>query len=308
MTERAAREFAVGTSKAQLKAEKYQRYLARVEAFELPDMKVAVHALHRRPRGLSLAEYDRRLTSQHGEDGLTVEIFRRIGIEHGRAVELGCGANGGNAGVMVAGLGCSGLLVDGNELWARNARRLYGEHGAQVECAWISAETVGGLLEAHGFDRELDYLGIDLDGIDLWVWKALDTRPRLVIAEFNPFFGPEACVTIPYAPDFDRTVRKDGRHIHPKGYFGAGIAALEHLAQAKGYHLIGSAPRSANAYFLRDDLDAGFPRVTAADAWRPLTKGRNKSAASSLRERIDAAGPQAYFEQLGHPLVDVGQS
>src|SRR4051812_33664047 len=69
------------------------------------DLAPTVAELLSRPEGLPLETYTHRVFSQHGEDGVTLEVLRRIGVVHQRAVEIGCGANGGNAGVLIAGLG-----------------------------------------------------------------------------------------------------------------------------------------------------------------------------------------------------------
>jgi hypothetical protein len=56
-------------------------------------------------------------------------------------------------------------------------------------------------------------------------------------------------MTIPYDKDFQRT-----RAHHSNLYFGASIKALEHLANMKGYVLIGSNSVGTNAFFVRSDL------------------------------------------------------
>jgi hypothetical protein len=290
----------------ELKASKLARLRSQHAAFELPDMPGEVGRLMRRPSGLKLDEYAHRLTSQHGEDGVTVEVFRRVGTEHRRAVELGCGVNGGNAGVLTAGLGWETLLVDGDPDLLVHARRIFSSSPATIVQAWIAAETINTLLGEHGFDRDVDYLGIDLDGIDYWILSVLTIRPRLIVVEFNPFFGPDVAVTVPYQPDFDRTKRVDMRHVLPKGYFGASINAFERLARSKDYRLIGAAPRSSNAYFLRDDLDGGLPTISAADAWRPIVKGKqNVPVKTRLMQQINDEGVAEYFERRGFPLVEV---
>ena len=286
-------------------ADKIAHREAKLAAFELPDMKREVTELLRRPTGLPLDAYEYTLTSQHGEDGLTIEILRRVGREHRRAVELGCGENGGNAGPLVAGLGWETLLVDGDDVRLARAREIYEGHPARIVHGWIDAGSVSELLATHGFDDRIDYLGIDLDGVDFWILEALSVQPRLIIMEFNALFGPDAAVTIPDAPDFSRKRRKDGRHVYPKGYFGASITALERLARRKGYRLIGSAPRSSNAYFVRDDLDGGLPTVSASAAWRPLVKHADIPVKPELAKALAQQGPQPYFERLGFPLVEV---
>src|SRR4051812_14134604 len=90
--------------RAALKEFRSTAKLERRRSAELPDVRAVVGELERRPRALPLEEYVHPIASQHGEDGVTVEMFRRVGIEHRRAVELGCGSNGGNAAVLVAGL------------------------------------------------------------------------------------------------------------------------------------------------------------------------------------------------------------
>jgi hypothetical protein len=297
-------------AKQTAKAEKHARYMAIRRAFVLPDVAGIVGELLARPQGLPLDDYDRRITSQHGEDGITVEVFRRVGVAHRRCVELGCGGNGGNAGVLVAGMGFEGLLLDGNEELVEVAKRLYDDFPAHVEHAWISREKLDELLGAHGFGRDLDYFGVDLDGIDYWVWEALTTQPRVVICEFNPFLGREAAVTIPYRADFSRKARDDaGNRTYPKGYWGASIAAFAALGRRKGYRLVGSAPRSTNAYFVRDDIDAdGLPDVSPADAWRPLMKGKGKNPnprRMDMYDEINRHDVRQHFIDQGFPLVEV---
>jgi hypothetical protein len=198
--------------------------------------------------------------------------------------------------------------VDGSEELIEVASRLYvGHDRAQIKQAWISRETLNELLGVDHFDRDLDYLGIDLDGIDYWLWEAFPTKPRLVLCEFNPFFGREAAVTVPYAPDFTRKTRDDhGRPVYPRGYWGASIAAFAALARRQGYVLVGSAPRSTNAYFVRADLADGMAEISPADAWRPLMKAKSPDPLKTeLYEEINRDDVRAYFRDKGFPLVEV---
>jgi hypothetical protein len=294
-----------------LKKKRGDAKMARRREARLPDMQAGVARLLSRPEGLPLDQYadpeTDRLTSQHGEDGLTVELVRRVGIEHRRAVEIGCGSNGGNAGVLVAGLGFEALLLDGDEELIAIARDYFAGQPARVESAWITRETVNDLLAGRGFDRDLDYLGIDLDGIDLWVWEALKVSPRMVICEYNAYLGPDEAVTIPYTPDFVRKARdKSGKFAHPKGYYGASLSAFERLGRRKGYRLVATAPGSENAYFLREDVDGGVPAVSAVQAWRPRTKGKAATPyRSKFVSQIEKEGVRQYFEKRGAPLVEV---
>ncbi len=300
--------------KAQLRrdatAEREEAKQSRRQEFQLPDVKAAVAELLTRPPGLPLDEYAGRILSQHGEDGMTVETLRRIGIRHRRAVEIGCGANGGNAGVLIAGAEFEALLLDGDQELIDMARNVFSGLSATVQCEWISRETVNDTLGRDGFDRDLDYLGIDLDGIDWWIWEALEVRPRMVVCEYNPLFGADVSVTVPYADDFNRANRGEtGRFTYPKGYYGASIAAFERLGRRQGYRLVATAPASQNAYFVLDELAGDLPRISPADAWRPITKGKEPTAPDErklfLLNLIQDEGVHRYFETRGFPLVEV---
>ena len=267
-----------------------------------PNVVEIIEGWQRREPGRPLADYQATVYSQHGEDGITNEVFRRIGVEHRRAVEIGCGANGGNAGILVGALGWEGLLVDGSDELTRICAALY--PGATTATAMVNRDAVGPLLAAHGFDDRLDYLGIDVDGVDYWLWDALPVRPRLVIVEFNPLFGPDAAVTIAYRDNFSRKERgPDGQARNTKGYFGASIAGLTALGRRKGYRLVGSAPNSSNAYFVREDVAASLAECSPSEAWRPAKGGKGRD---QVILGVKAEGVHAYFRTRGCPLVDVG--
>src|SRR3954454_25309996 len=97
-----------------------------------------------------------------------------------------------------------------------------------------------------------------------------------------------------------------GEYLHPKGYHGASLLALDKLGRRKGYRLGCTIPGSGNAVFVRDDVDGGSPAIDAKRAWRPLTKGKDARPHQSARfERIQAEGVISYFEKCGAPLVEV---
>jgi hypothetical protein len=208
-----------------------------------------------------------RLLSQNGEDGITYALFERIGTTNRVAVELGSGSNGGNSGFLISELGWTGLLVDADEQKARRLRSVLPPSRALIRRAWITRETVNELIRSGGFAGEIDFMGIDVDGIDYWLWEALSAvTPRVLVIEFNSAFGPDHSVVVPYRADFDR-------HRFPKLYFGASLGALVKLGQRRGYRLVAVEPRGVNAFFVRDDVANGrLPRCRVEEAYRLLEK------------------------------------
>ena len=57
----------------------------------------------------------------------------------------------------------------------------------------LSEENIVEHFVAAGTPRDVDYVSIDVDSIDVWLLRALllgDYRPRILSVEFNPNFGP----------------------------------------------------------------------------------------------------------------------
>jgi hypothetical protein len=223
---------------------------------------------------LDLLPYPERLISQrfhmyaqNEEDGLVLALMKEGGIKHRTLIEIGCGHNGGNSGFLARELGFRGLMVDGDQDKTARARRVFNSDRMAIETAFVTREGVNELIASHGITGEIDFLSIDIDGNDAWIWDAIDiVDPRVVSVEYNSLLGPEHAVSIAYDGDFDR------HHVGVKGYYGVSLRGLEVLATYKGYRLVVCEPRGTNAFFLRDDVAPHVPAIAAADAFRRLNK------------------------------------
>ena len=163
----------------------------------------------------------------------------------------------------------------------------------QAKKARVSTDTINDLLARHGMDREVDFMSIDIDSFDYWLWQAITVcNPRVVVMEYNALFGPDRSVTVP------NSSRPDGA---PKGYSGASLAALEKLARAKGYGLILCEDAGVNAFFLRGDVAPEVPRLPASQAFRPLLATFD-AAGADTEKNVDI---YAAIERAGLPLVEV---
>jgi hypothetical protein len=121
------------------------------------------------------------------------------------------------------------------------------------------------LFARFGVPQNFDLLSIDLDGNDFWVWRAIESRPRVVVIEYNSAYGPYERKTIPYDP----------YHLSsPTDYFGASLLALHELGQRKGYTLVHCERAGVNAFFIANEcLPAGFARQPLAMIYRPPNYG-----------------------------------
>ncbi|MEO6951254.1 MAG: hypothetical protein ABI321_05520 [Polyangia bacterium] len=252
--------------------DRVQRAVARVE-LHLQDLRGLTDPVDR----------EMQAYSQWGEDGILQALVRRVPLGRKRFVEFGVeDYRESNTRFLLQHDNWSGLVMDGS---ASNVERIVSDaiswrQDLSARCAFITRENIDGLLTEAGYDGDLDLLSIDVDGNDYWIWEAVTVAaPRIVVVEYNSAFGPKATCSIPYRADFQRTSAHSSNL-----YFGASVAAFEHLATKRGYRLVCGNRAGNNLFFVREDLAGDLPRRRAADVW----------VASRFREMRDERGALLY--------------
>jgi hypothetical protein len=240
--------------------------------------------------------------SQWGEDGIIQHLISRVEIPIDTFVELGVeDYSESNTRFLLTQDNWRGLIVDAGAAHTAflEDAELRWKYDIEPVQAFIDRDNVNELIRGAGIEGDIGLLSIDLDGNDYWILEAIDVvSPRILIAEFNSTFGAEAAVTIPYDPEFHRV---DAHH--SSLYFGASLAALNQLAEQKGYSLVGCSSSGANAFFVRNDVAGDLERQTVAEA----------HVASRFRESRDPKGKLTYLRSHEErraamaemPLVDV---
>jgi len=134
-----------------------------------------------------------RAFSQNSEDGILLYVFGLIGMGRRRCVEI-CAGDGieCNTANLIVNHGWSGLLFDGNEELLQRGRAFYSQLGdtfcypPKLVNSWITRENINDLIKENGFEGPVDLLSLDLDGVDYWIWEAIEViRPRVVIEPEN---------------------------------------------------------------------------------------------------------------------------
>lgn len=233
----------------------------------------------------ALRDAEMRFYSQNGEDGIVQLLLAAVGTETRKTVEI-CAGDGVecNSANLIVTHGWTGLLVDGGDELVTRGRRFY-EDGAETWYwppvllrSWVTRDNVNQLVQDAGFGGDVDVLTIDLDGVDYWIWEALDcVRSRIVIVEYNAGWGPEEAVTVPYSDNF---AWERGSQ-----YFGASLGAMVKLAAAKGYRFVGTNSYGFNAFFVREDLGSALPTADPAEAfWHPGT-ARSMERLQAVRDQ-----------------------
>ena len=192
------------------------------------------------------SSHEHQTYSQNGEDGILMEILRRLGEGSKRFVEIGSGDGLENNTRLLLELGWEGLWIDGNEsncTLARKENASFAKTGKlKIKQAFVTTQNVNELLGREELARGADVLSIDLDLNTYHVWEAMnEATARVIIMEYNGFFPP----------DCEWVAEQD-----PKGWWkgdikmGASLKSLTLLGESKGYSLIGCDLSGTNAFFV----------------------------------------------------------
>ena len=200
-----------------------------------------------------LQDHEFRVFSQWGEDGILQHLTRVIPIATRSFIEFGVeDFFESNCRFLMEKDNWRGFVIDGSASNIARLRKSYFhmKHDVVALQAFITRENINDLLARSGFEEDLGILSIDLDGIDAYVLQAIHSfRPRILICEYNAVFGGQRKISVPYDPAFTRL-----KAHHSNLFAGASLAALDHIARAKGYQLVGTNSASNNAFFVRADL------------------------------------------------------
>jgi hypothetical protein len=183
-------------------------------------------------------------SSQNDEAGIISAIFAAVPPRRKFFVEFGIGPR---ANDPTYSFGLEGNCVD---LRAEGWDGLFMDAGIhpphfKVCREIVTPDNIHPLLHKYRVPNDFSVLSIDVDGQDIWIWKAVNAQPELVIIEYNPIHRPEASVSVPLDPNF----RWDGTN-----YYGASLCALNKVGREKGYRLVYA--NWVNAFFVLDRLIA----------------------------------------------------
>jgi len=199
--------------------------------------------------------YGMKCFSQSDEDGLTLEIIRRLELQNGTFAELGVGNGTENNSLVLLASGWRGFWIGGQRLAVdveASTRLMFIQD-------WISLSNLK-LLFQSGLDRlgveKLDVVSLDLDGNDIFLAESLlanFAHPELFIVEYNGKFPPPVEFSISYDPEFIWS---------GDDYFGASLTSFAKMFAKHGYTLICcNAATGANAFFVKNKHLKNFPEV-----------------------------------------------
>jgi hypothetical protein len=215
-----------------------------------------------------LNRFERQVFSQNGEDGIITEIFKRIQTTNKFFVEFGVSKDGlENNTINLLLNGWQGCWMEAkpkaSDQIQKRYRTLIQNRKLTIKTAMINAENIQPLFQELSVPSEFDFLSIDIDSNDYWVWKAIKNySPRVLAIEYNATLGPDLKWVMKYNPQHTW----DG-----SSYFGASLKSMELLGQEKGYKLVGCNLTGSNAFFVREDCtkDLFLEPLTSENHYEP---------------------------------------
>ena len=194
-----------------------------------------------------------KVFSQYGDDGIIQYLVRKIRVSSEVFVEFGVQSyDEANTRFLLLNDNWRGLVMDASSDWMEALQKswLCRTYDLQARASFVTRDNINGLIADAGIAGRIGLLSIDIDGNDYWVWEAINVvTPDIVVIEYNSVFGPEMAWTVPYRPDFQRSL-----YHHSNLCYGASLAALCDLGERKGYAFVGCNRHGNNAYFVRRDV------------------------------------------------------
>ena len=200
----------------------------------------------------NINNYEFKITSQNNEDGLIKFIFDTIDVDKINFIEIGFDFFENNS-LNFFKKSNKGLLIDGSFekcfLLKNIIKIFYPFKNIRVVNSLVYKENINELINKYFYNDKIDFLSIDVDGIDYYLFEKINVKPKLICIEYNHWFGPDQSVTIPYDKNF----------IWNRDYYsGASLLALTKLAKNKNYHLIAIDSSCTNAFFIHNDYKHKF--------------------------------------------------
>ena len=201
-----------------------------------------------------LEQHGFKVYSQHDEDGMLAEIFRRIEVEKGVFCEIGV-ENGLECNTLfLIHQGWRGIWLEGNQAQQQAIESKFApilrNKRLGLGMGYITPgninQSIRQMCSHLAVDAgDIDFLSIDIDGMDIYLLDVIEFRPKVICIEYNAKFPPPVFKK----PVFDEDFRWKGTD-----YMGSSLTAITQTANQKGYSLVGTNISGSNAFFVRNDL------------------------------------------------------
>jgi hypothetical protein len=235
--------------------------------------------------------FKKNVFSQNGEDGIVEALFQAITPRNRVCCEFGAsdGVRFSNSRRLILD-GWKGIMIEAD---LRSFQELTRTYASSPNVSCVNASVDGGanrlerILERSGLSASgptIDFLSIDIDGLDYEILESLEVRPAVICIEVNGAQRPD-------------TVERTPRDIAARNV-GQSLTVMAQIAETKGYDLV---CYTSNAFLVRRDLlpSSGLSVRTPAEAYTEYLCSLNQKNRDWLYLENRASVPP--FHMFGNP-------
>lgn len=178
---------------------------------------------------IQYAKYARNEYSQFGEDGILESILEKIQTRDCWCVEFGAwdGIHLSNTFNLIKNAGYRSLLIEADKNKFKVLQRNMARYDAILVNKFVTLDgedSLDNILGITNIPLNFDFLSIDIDGNDYWIFKSLERyRPKVICIEYNPTIPNE----VEYIQQPDFSINR-----------GASALSICKLAKEKSYELV----------------------------------------------------------------------
>lgn len=137
--------------------------------------------------------YKKNIFSQFGEDGIIEEIFKRLsGVSDKRCCEFGAwnGKFSSNTCNLITNHNYEAILIEADKKRFDELNINFPDKKIIKINKFVNfsgENSLDNILENNSFNKDFDFLSIDIDGCDYWILESLSKfTPKIICIEFNP--------------------------------------------------------------------------------------------------------------------------
>lgn len=193
---------------------------------------------------LNFLEYKKNVYSQNGEDGIIKKIFEIIGTENKIACEFGVwdGIHLSNVRELIL-KGWTSIMIESDKKKFKELVKNYNNNkkvfcvNKYVDIKKNRLSKILSQIPIPDLVKKIDFLCIDIDGLDYEIFRTLDFLPRVICIEVNAGHYPNSNFKLK---------KSIARNIvgQPLDYFSK-------TAKEKGYSLV---CYSGNAFYIKNEI------------------------------------------------------
>lgn len=197
-----------------------------------------------------LLKAGRKYYSQNDEDGILLEVLRRINLGRGVFVEIGVGNGCENNTIILLMSGWKGVWIGAEELaFSVFTSSKLCFRKCLVNTSNVTSEVSLGLISMKLSMQSVDVLSIDIDSFDYQICKQLmmdSIYPKVIIVEYNGKFPPPIKFIYPVDEPWDGS-----------DFSGCSLQSWIELLGQYQYTLVCCNVTGVNAFFVQNKyLDA----------------------------------------------------